>query len=383
MLTLPGMLPTFGRVSASAGDAGSADVGNRSLMSPPITKSPITELNDRSREVLRLIVDAYVETGEPIGSRTLSRRLSQALSPATIRNVMADLEEAGLLAAPHTSAGRVPTDAGLRLFVNGLLEIGGISEDERRNIESQCAARGKSLPQVLEEATAALSGLSHCAGLVVAPKIERPLKHIEFVHLGPGRSLVVMVTEDGLVENRVIDVPLGLPPSTLVAASNFLNARLIGRTIEEAKSAVAVEVESNRAQLDELTARLIEQGLATWAGSSDKGALIVRGQAKLLDDVTAVADLERLRTLFEALETKESLMRLLDATKQGQGVQIYIGAENPLFGIAGCSMVVAPYTNSREHVIGAIGVIGPARINYARIIPMVDYTAKMIGRFIG
>jgi heat-inducible transcriptional repressor len=369
-------------VSASAGDAGNAGVGNRSLMSPPITKSPITELNERSREILRLIVDAYVETGEPIGSRTLSRRLSQALSPATIRNVMADLEEAGLLAAPHTSAGRVPTDAGLRLFVNGLLEIGGLSEEERRNIESHCATRGKSLPQVLEEATAALSGLSHCAGLVVAPKIERPLKHIEFVHLGPGRSLVVMVTEDGLVENRVIDVPLGLPPSSLVAASNFLNARLIGRTIEEAKTAVAMEIESNRAQLDELTARLVEQGLATWAGS-DKGALIVRGQAKLLDDVAAVADLERLRTLFDALETKESLMRLLDATKQGQGVQIYIGAENPLFGIAGCSMVVAPYTNSREQVIGAIGVIGPARINYARIIPMVDYTAKMIGRFIG
>ena len=200
-----------------------------------ILPSPVNELNERSREIFRLIVDGYVATGEPVGSRTVSRLLGQNLSPATIRNVMADLEEAGLLYAPHTSAGRMPTDAGLRLFVDGLLEIGTLAEDERRNIESICAARGKSLPQALEEAISALSGLSHCAGVVVAPKQDRPLKHIEFVHLGPGRALVVLVTEDGLVENRVIEVPLGLPPAALVSAGNYLNARLIGRTIEEAR----------------------------------------------------------------------------------------------------------------------------------------------------
>ena len=215
--------------------------------------SPIRELNERSREIFRLIVDGYVATGEPIGSRTLSRLLGQNLSPATIRNVMADLEEAGLLYAPHTSAGRLPTEAGLRLFVDGLLEIGGLAEDERRSIESLCAARGKSLPQALEEATSALSGLSHCAGVVVVPKQDRPLKHIEFVHLGPGRALVVLVTEDGLVENRVIEVPLGLPPAALVAAGNYLNARLIGRTIEEARSDIQREIASNQVQLDELT----------------------------------------------------------------------------------------------------------------------------------
>jgi heat-inducible transcriptional repressor len=318
-----------------------------------------------------------------VGSRTLSRRGRLDLSPATIRNVMADLEDAGLLFAPHTSAGRLPTEAGLRLFVNGLLELGGLSEDERRNIDGRCAAAGKSLPQALEEATAMLSGLSRCAGLVVAPKTERPLKHIEFVPLSPGRALVVMVTEDGLVENRLIAVPVGTPPSTLVSASNYLNARLVGHTMDEVKSLIAEDIEARRAELDELTARLVEAGLASWGGGGEGSALIVRGQAKLLDDVTALADLERLRTLFDMLETKEAMVRLLDATREGEGVQIYIGADNPLFGVAGCSMIVAPYSNSREQVVGAIGVIGPTRLNYARIIPLVDYTAKVIGRLLG
>jgi heat-inducible transcriptional repressor len=367
-----------GRSSRFSGDD---DMTRDERMIP--APSPITELNERSREIFRLIVDGYVQTGEPIGSRTLSRLLGQNLSPATIRNVMADLEEAGLLYAPHTSAGRLPTEAGLRLFVNGLLEIGNLAEDERQNIESLCAARGQSLPQALEEATTALSGLSHCAGVVVVPKQERPLKHIEFVHLGPGRALVVLVTEDGLVENRVIEVPLGLMPSTLVSAANFLSSRLIGRTIEEARGEIDQEIGSHKAQLDELTSRVVSSGLACWAGGDGASALIVRGQANLLEDVTALADLERLRSLFEMLETKETVLRLLDASKKAEGVQIFIGAESHLFGVAGCSLIIAPYQNSRERIIGAIGVIGPTRINYARIIPMVDYTAKVIGRIMG
>ena len=351
---------------------------------PPVPKPVITELNERSREIFRMIVDAYVETGEPVGSRTLSRRGSLDLSPATIRNVMADLEDAGLLFAPHTSAGRLPTEAGLRLFVNGLLELGGLSEEERASIDGRLVAAGKSLPQALEEATAALSGLSHCAGLVVAPKTERrALKHIEFVPLSPGRALVVMVTENGLVENRLIEVPVGTPPSTMVTASNYLSSRLVGHTIDEAKAVIAADIASNRAQLDELTRRLVETGLASWAGSGEGSALIVRGQANLLDDVTALADLERLRALFDMLETKEAMLRLLEATREGAGVQIFIGSDNPLFGVAGCSMIVAPYGSSREQVVGAIGVIGPTRINYARIIPLVDYTAKVIGKLLG
>jgi heat-inducible transcriptional repressor len=351
-------------------------------MSRAAAPSLINELNERSREIFRVIVDGYVATGEPVGSRTLSRRLGQNLSPATIRNVMADLEEAGLLYSPHTSAGRLPTEAGLRLFVHGLLEVGRLAEDERRSIESLCVARGKSLSQALEEATSALSGLSHCAGIVVVPKFDRPLKHLEFVHLGPGRALVVLVTEDGIVENRVVEVPLGLPPASLVSAGNYLNARLIGRTIEEAKSEIEEEIASNRAQLDELSSKLVGAGLASWTGG-EGNALIVRGQANLLEDVTALADLERLRTLFEMLETRETMLRLLEASRNAEGVQIFIGAESDLFGVTGCSVVIAPYQNSREQIVGAIGVIGPTRLNYARIIPMVDYTAKVIGRLIG
>jgi heat-inducible transcriptional repressor len=350
---------------------------------PEGTTSRLGDLNERSRQVLRHIVDAYVETGEPVGSRSISRRLGLTLSPATIRNVMSDLEEAGLLYAPHTSAGRLPTERGLRLFVNGLLELGDLTQDERRSIDGKCAAAGRSVPEVLAEASQLLSGLSRCAGLVVAPKAERTLKHIEFLHLGPGRALVVLVTEDGQVENRIIDVPMGLPSSSLIEASNFLASRLVGRTLAEARAAVLTEMEQHRAELDALTSRVVEAGLATWAGGNIGGALIVRGQANLLENVTALSDLERIRALFAALETKESLAKLLDSAETAEGVQIFIGAQNELFGLAGCSMVIAPYRDSRQKIVGAVGVIGPTRINYARVIPMVDYTARVIGRILG
>lgn len=343
----------------------------------------VTELSERSREIFREIVEAYVETGEPVGSRTLSRRLSVALSPATIRNVMADLEDAGLLYAPHTSAGRIPTEAGMRLFVNGLLEIGQLTEDERVRIDTRCRTAGKSLEQALEESVSLLSGLSRCAGLVLAPKTLRALKHIEFVHLAPGRALVVMVTEDGVVENRLVEVPNGLPPSVLVEASNYLNSRLSNRTLEEARAFVLEELETQRSQLDQLTGKVVEAGLAIWAGGDKGGALIVRGQSHLLDDVTALGDLERIRVLFDALEAKEQMVRLLDLTNQAEGVQIFIGSDNELFRLSGCSMIVAPYRDSRERIVGALGVIGPTRLNYARIIPLVDYTARVIGRLIG
>ncbi len=342
-------------------------------------------LSERSRAILRHVVEAYVETGSPVGSRTISRRLGMSLSPATIRNVMADLEEFGLLYAPHTSAGRLPTESGLQLVVNGLLEFGDLAEEERKDIEAKCAAKGVGLSQVLQEASTLLSGLSHCAGLVIAPKAESKLKHIEFISLGTGRALVVLVGDSGLVENRVIDVPLGMPASSLVEASNYLAAKLVGRTLGSTREEVRNEIKEHRAALDELTTRVVETGLATWSetDSGSEGVLIVRGQANLLDDVTAVADIERIRTLFEALETKEALLRLLDTTEGAEGVQIYIGSENELFGLAGCSTIVAPIVrDGQEQVIGAIGVIGPTRINYSRIVPMVDYTAKIVGQLI-
>lgn len=344
----------------------------------------ISELDQRSREIFRLIVENYVESGEPVGSRTISRRLDAPLSAATVRNVMADLEEQGLLYAPHTSAGRIPTEAGLRLFVNGILEIGALSGDERGAIETRCHAAGRSLPDMLGEASALLSGLSCCTGLVLAPKMERPLKHIEYVSLGPGRALVVLVTEEGLVENRVVEVPLGVPMATLTMAGNYLNTRLGGRTLEEARQQVLQEINEQRSELDELTSRVVAAGLATWAGDGEPaGHLIIRGQARLLQDITALSELERIRTLFEALETRETMVRLLEATSNGEGVQIFIGSDNVLFNHAGCSLIISPFTNSREQIVGAIGVIGPTRINYARIIPMVDYTARVISRLLG
>ena len=343
----------------------------------------ISQLNQRSSEVLRQITDAYLETGEAVGSRTLSRNLGLGLSPATIRNVMADLQDSGLLFSPHASSGRIPTEAGLRLFVDGLLEVGHLTADERSTIEAQCAAEGRSVQQTLAEATRVLSGLSNCAGLVVAPKSDSPLRHIEFVSLAPGRALVVLVTEDGSVENRIIEVPNGMPASALIEASNFLSARMVGKTIEEARGQIAAELELHRRDLDVVTQKLVEAGLATATGSGAEAALIVSGAERLLDDIHAVEDLEHVRRLYDALETKESWIKLLDMARGGEGVQIFIGAESDLFSLAGCSVVVAPYRNSEQQIVGAVGVIGPTRINYARIIPVVDYTAKIVGRLVG
>ncbi|MBT4890610.1 MAG: heat-inducible transcriptional repressor HrcA [Rhodospirillales bacterium] len=348
----------------------------------------IQELNERSRDIFRQIVDAYLTTGEPIGSRTIANRLKTKLSPATIRNVMADLEDAGLLFSPHTSAGRLPTDTGLRLFVDGLLEVGNITKEERANIEGLCAAHGNSVEGMLEEASSAISGLSGCAGLVMAPKTDAPLRHIEMVSLSPGRAMVVMVTENGVVENRIIETPPDLPPSALIEAANYLGTRLVGRTVREGSDEILAELEAHQAQLDELTTKVVESGLASWSrpdneDSITQGTLIVRGQANLLDDLSAHADLEQIRNLFTALERKETMLKLLSLADTADGVQIFIGAQNNLFNLAGCSVIVSPYQNTREEIVGAIGVIGPTRMNYARIVPIVDYTAKLIGKLVG
>jgi heat-inducible transcriptional repressor len=347
----------------------------------------INELNQRTREIFREIVETYCATGEPVGSRTLSRRLPLGLSPATIRNVMADLEDLGLLYAPHTSAGRLPTERGLRLFVDGLLQIGDLTDDERESITALCAGNGRSLTEVLHQATELLSGMTSTASLVCAPKSEAPVKHVEFVGLSPGTALVIMVTETGLVENRLVQLPDGFTPSTLVEASNYLNSRLSGRTLDEARVAITAELAGHEAQLDELAAGVVEAGIATWSSHGEDNMLIVRGRAKLFEDVNALADLERLRELFDTLDRKKNLLKLIDSTQGGEGVHVFIGAENRLFDLSGCSMIVAPLGNRDRdgggpRYLGAIGVIGPTRINYARIIPMVDYTARAISRLV-
>ncbi len=353
----------------------------------PHIKTPastqIGELSERSRDIFRRIVEAYLETGEPIGSRTLSQRGGITLSPASIRNVMSDLEHAGLLDAPHTSAGRIPTQMGLRLFVDGLLEVGNLADDERKGIDAQLAAGGRKLDDVLMQASAMLSGLSQCAGLVVTPKRDAALKHVEFVPLAPQRALVIMVNEDGTVENRVIETPMGVPPSTFIEAGNFLSARMRGHTLEEARSEILAELTAQKAELNQLAAKLVAEGLAEWGGpQSQTPSLIVRGQSRLLEDVAATEGLERIRQLFDDIERKNDLIQLLELAKQGDGVRIFIGSENKLYSLSGSSVIAAPYSDHTRRVVGVIGVIGPTRLNYARIVPMVDYTARVISRLI-
>jgi len=344
----------------------------------------IAELNDRTRQILKMVVDAYVETGEPVGSRAISEKLGMALSPATIRNAMAELEERGLLYAPHTSAGRLPTESGMTVFVEGLLELDHLTRDEQHQIEQKMnAARGQNLTDVLEQTSRFLSGLSSCAGLVFAPKSEDPVRQVEFVLLGPGRALAVLVTSSGMVENRLLDVSPDITATALTRAANYLNSRMADKTLSQAAEQIRRDLEADRTQLDALTARVVEAGIASLAPDADGGHLFIKGQANLLDDVTAIADLERIRSLFDALEAKEGMLKLLQATAQGDGVKIYIGAENKLFSHSGCSLIVAPYRSQDARVMGAIGVIGPTRLNYGRIIPVINYTSQIIGRILG
>jgi heat-inducible transcriptional repressor len=344
----------------------------------------VAQLNERSREIFRLIVESYLATGEPVGSRNLARILPMTLSPASVRNVMSDLEQLGLVYAPHISAGRLPTEVGLRFFVDALMQIGDLSEADRKTIEAQVAGQSKSFEEVLTEASGLLSGLSRAAGVVLTTKSNQRLKHIEFVRLEPERALVVLVAEDGQVENRVLSIPAGLPTSALTEAANFLNARVRGRTLAEVKSEIERRLTEGQAELDELTQKIVAAGLASWSGGErDERKLIVRGQAHLLEDLKALADLERVRLLFDDLETRREVIDLLGRAEQAEGVRIFIGSENNLFSLSGSSTIVAPYRDASGQIVGVLGVIGPTRLNYARIVPMVDYTAKVVSKLLG
>jgi heat-inducible transcriptional repressor len=353
----------------------------------PIGSSQVSlaALNERSREIFRLIVESYLTTGEPVGSRNLSRILPMTLSPASVRNVMSDLEHLGLIFAPHTSAGRLPTELGLRFFVDALMQVGDLAEEDRRSIEAQVAGigTGQSLESVLTEASQALSGLTRSAGIVLTAKNNVRFKHIEFVRLEPERALVVLVSEDGQVENRVLPVPSGLPTSSLVEAGNFLNARLRGKTLAELRDEIERAVVEGKAELDLLTQKIIATGLASWSGGeTEERKLIVRGHANLLDDLHALDDLERVRLLFDALEAKKGVIDLLGRAERADGVRIFIGSENKLFSLSGSSTIIAPYRDNKGRIVGVIGVIGPTRLNYTRVIPMVDYTARMVSRLL-
>ena len=353
---------------------------------PAAPPGALAALNERSRAIFKRVVDSYLATGEPIGSRQLSRLLPQALSPASVRNVMQDLEELGLIYAPHTSAGRLPTQIGLRFFVDALLEVGDLSPDERGRIEADVAkaSKGQTIETMLTQATTMLSGLTRGAGVVVTTKENARLKHIEFLRLDPERALAVLVAEDGSIENRVVIPPPGLPASAFVEASNFLNARIRGRTLADVRADIEGARGAAQSELDQLTQRLVDAGLASWAGMQGEAQqLIVRGQANLLEDLTALEDLERIRLLFADLETKKDVIDLLHRAESGEGVRIFIGSENKLFSLSGSSMIAAPFRDGQQKIAGVLGVIGPTRLNYGRIVPLVDYTARIVTKLVG
>ncbi|MEX0317674.1 MAG: heat-inducible transcriptional repressor HrcA [Ruegeria sp.] len=343
----------------------------------------LDEMNHRSREVFRLIVESYLDSGEPVGSRTLTRTLSEKVSAATVRNVMQDLEFLGLLDSPHISAGRIPSQAGLRMFVDGLLEVGDLDADDRQKLDATLGANAGDVGGMLDKVGAALSRVTHGASLVLTPKHEAEIKHIEFVSLGHDRALVVLVFSDGHVENRLFTPPPGQTPSSMREAANFLNALIEGRTLGEVRRIIQAEIAARRQEIDVLAREMVESGLAIWDGEGqDSARLIVRGRANLLEGADQEEELERIRTLFDDLERKRDIAEFLELTEDGEGVRIFIGSENKLFSLSGSSLVVSPYMNADRKIIGAVGVIGPTRLNYGRIVPIVDYTAQLVGKLI-
>ncbi len=349
----------------------------------PKIPNPFDDMNARTRDVFRTLVESFIETGEPVGSRTLSKSLSEGISAATIRNVMQDLEHLGLLNSPHVSAGRVPTQLGLRMFVDSLLEVGDLSKTEQRQIEETIETDKSDVSRMLDQAGAVLSALSHGAGLVLTPKTEAPIKHVEFISLSPDRALVVLVLADGNVENRVFTPPPGQTPAAMREAANFLNAMVQGRTLSELGTVVAQEIAKHRQELDSLAAQLVRDGLAVWENKGNsQERLIVRGQSNLIENDSVGEDLERIKILFDDLERKRDLAQFLELAQEGEGVRIFIGSENKLFSLSGSSLVISPYMNSDRKIIGAVGVIGPTRLNYGRIVPIVDYTAQLVGRML-
>ena len=347
------------------------------------TPNLLSELDDRSREVFRQVVEGYLESGEPIGSRTLTRTLSERVSAATIRNVMQDLEYLGLLDSPHVSAGRIPTEMGLRMFVDGVLEVGELNSEDRSKIDATLGSNEADVGAKLDRIGSALSGITQGASLVLTPKHEAPIKHIEFVGLAPDRALVVLVFADGHVENRIFSPTPGQTPSAMREAANFLNAIAEGLTLSELSARISAEIKARRRELDDLARSLVERGVAIWQdGEENYERLIVRGRANLLGDDAEEADLERIRQLFDDLERKRDIGGFLEMAEEGEGVRIFIGSENKLFSLSGSSLVVSPYMNADRKIVGAIGVIGPTRLNYGRIVPIVDYTAQLVGRLL-
>jgi heat-inducible transcriptional repressor len=352
------------------------------MATAPDRQALLAELNHRSREVFRRVVEGYLASGDPVGSRTLTRTMSERISAATIRNVMQDLEYLGLLDSPHVSAGRIPTELGLRLFVDALMEIGTVSPEDRERIDAVAGSNAADVTELLDQVGVTLSGITQGASLVLTPKQDTAIRHVEFVGLGPDRALAVLVFADGHVENRLFTPPPGVTPSAMREAANLLNALGEGRTLAELRQIVARDIAERRREIDALAQELVEAGIALWHDRDGPGErLIVRGSANLLGR-EGTADLDRIRSLFDDLERKREIAEVIDLTEQGEGVRIFIGSENKLFSLTGSSVVVAPYIDGQGRIVGAIGVIGPTRLNYGRIVPIVNYTAQLVSRLV-
>ena len=347
-----------------------------------MSKTLYLELSDRSRRIFKSVIETYLESGEPIGSETLSKKLGDSFSPSTIRSIMANLQKEGLLFAPHISAGRLPTDKGMRYFVDGLLEFGRLSKNERETIQNQCQSKGITFEDVLDKTSKTLSGLSKCAGFVVAPKYQNKIKHIEFIRLSSNQVMSIVANENGLVENRILDTNNNYNDNTLRQVSNYLNSKFSGKTIEEIKKIVSNEIENSKLELDTISQKLVQEGIIGLVPNLETPYIFLHGQSSLLEDEIFSKDLDRMRAIFDEIENKSNFLNILESTNKGKGVQIFIGAQNFLFNHSGLSVVMAPYINNEKKIIGAIGVLGPMRINYARIIPLVDYTSKVISKIL-
>jgi len=345
-----------------------------------MSKNLYLELSDRSKQILKSVVESYLETGDPTGSETILSKIGFNISSSSIRSILANLQKEGLLYAPHTSSGRLPTDKGIRFFVEGLLEFGRLSKNEEANIKNQCSSKGSSFEELLDKASKTISGLSNCAGLVVAPKYQNKIKHIEFIKLNSNQIISILANENGMVENRIIETTTNYKESTLREVSNFLNAKFEGHTIEEIKRSIKEGIIQSQSELDSLSSKLVHEGILEIAPSAESPYIFLHGQSSLLEDDIVSKDLDQIRNLFDEIENKSNFLDILDNTSKGQGVQIFIGSENFLFKHSGLSMVMAPYRNKEQKIIGAIGVVGPTRLNYAKIVPLVDYTSKIIGK---
>ena len=347
-----------------------------------MSKNLYLELSERSKQILKGVIESYLETGDPTGSETILRKVGINISPASIRSILANLQKEGLLYSPHASAGRLPTDKGMRFFVDGLLEFGRLTKNEKENIKNQCQSRGSSFEEVLNEASKTISGLSSCAGIVVAPKFQNKIKHIEFIKINANQIISVIASENGLVENRIIKTDSNYSDTTLREVSNYLNSRFSGKTIDEIKNNIQEAINASKSKLDTLSARLVQEGIVEIAPNTETPYIFLNGQSSLLEDEIVSKDLDQIRNLFDDIENKSNFLDILNNTSKGQGVQIFIGSQNFLFKHSGLSMVMAPYKNKEQKIIGAIGVVGPTRLDYAKIVPLVDYTSKIIGRML-